>query len=99
MHSEACLRPRTAFGGFPSAFGGFPSAFESLRKAFVGLRGSFFWSQGCPRSENGGLECSKTMKKHRKNNDFVKFSKIGSETLSEVSGSGPDVFPEPSGTL
>ena len=32
----------------------------------------------------------------RKNNDFVKFSKTGSEALSEGSGSGPDVFPEPS---
>ena len=39
------------------------------------------------------------MEKHRKNNDFAKFSKMGSETLSEGSGSGADVFPEPSGAL
>ena len=41
----------------------------------------------------------KSSKKHRENHDFVKFSKIGSEKLSEGSGSGLDVLLELSGAV
>ena len=41
----------------------------------------------------------KNIKKTQENHDFVKFSKIGSETLSEGSGSGLDVLPELSGAV
>ena len=86
-------------GSLPSAFGDLPSTSESLRKAFVGLRESFFWSLGRPRSEKGGPECRKTMEKQGQNADFVRLSNIDSATLSEGSGSGPDVFPERFGSL